>query len=344
MRKTTALILTLIMLFTVFAQAEETAYENMISMYRQALHDCWGYDELAARGLDEDLHEYFLRQDARPVWCVIQLNGEPVLLMGDAGDEPGQFRELFSVAGGTVRRAVKGWERNRWYARTDGFLYNEGANSAFESIYQFGRWENGALTDLKTIDYCGDENASAWTLTENGVSRSLTETEAWSLIDAWRERIAPLPWTPLSDTRKGVIAAEKGRTALRSTPDARGERLGDLHTGDVVLVDETAGAYAWVRFHRDDGTVWGYTAVADIRFPEQSEAVAFGQLSKNGKTQGNVRINIRAKNSKNSAVIAQWPIGTYVDVYAVLDGWYEIEWNGTQGYVMSDFLTVFGGP
>ena len=57
-------------------------------------------------------------------------------------------------------------------------------------------------------------------------------------------------------------------------------------------------------------------------------------------------VKMRSQPSTNAQVIASVPLGTDVEVQDVLDGWSQIIYNGTTGYMMSKFLSPVGaeGP
>lgn len=51
-------------------------------------------------------------------------------------------------------------------------------------------------------------------------------------------------------------------------------------------------------------------------------------------------VNLRTGPSTGNKIIAQVPIGETVEVYDVLDGWSQVNWNGKSGYMMSKFLEM----
>ena len=58
-----------------------------------------------------------------------------------------------------------------------------------------------------------------------------------------------------------------------------------------------------------------------------------------GTTTGNLRL--RESASTASSTLATVPEGTEVSVLeAAQNGWYKVEWNGKQGYMSADYLTV----
>ena len=62
-----------------------------------------------------------------------------------------------------------------------------------------------------------------------------------------------------------------------------------------------------------------------------------------GTTTGNLRL--RESASTASSTLATVPEGTEVSVLeAAQNGWYKVEWNGKQGYMSADYLTVRVNP
>ena len=62
-----------------------------------------------------------------------------------------------------------------------------------------------------------------------------------------------------------------------------------------------------------------------------------------GTTTGNLRL--RQSASTSGSILATVPEGTEVSVLeAAQNGWYKVEWNGQQGYMSADYLTVRVNP
>ncbi len=51
-------------------------------------------------------------------------------------------------------------------------------------------------------------------------------------------------------------------------------------------------------------------------------------------------LNIRARPNTNSAVLRTVPNGTQLDILGSADGWYTVNYDGTTGYVSSQYVTI----
>ena len=56
------------------------------------------------------------------------------------------------------------------------------------------------------------------------------------------------------------------------------------------------------------------------------------------KAESGKTVRMRSRPSTNASVLAEIPIHTNIEVMDVLDGWSQIVYNGTTGYMMSKFL------
>lgn len=85
----------------------------------------------------------------------------------------------------------------------------------------------------------------------------------------------------------------------------------------------------------------GYVLTSCLKFySAEPEVIGSGVLTYNGKATGRTTINVRNSADSDSAKIAEWKTGTEVQVFALHDGWYEVEYNGVHGYVMQKFITM----
>ena len=154
---------------------DETVQESdefNISMLQCALTD--GKDPMKSVGL-----EY------------MDLDGDavPELILGQRENE-WEDRFLFDIwalSDGKPVLAARGWERNRLYLTYDFMsgtysLYNEGSNSAFESLWKTGAIEDGKAVWTHTLIY-NSETETVWTLDGD----PLPEAEAEALQEEWRE-------------------------------------------------------------------------------------------------------------------------------------------------------------
>ena len=131
--------------------------------------------------------------------------------------EAGYFFALYTAADGRAVPALEGWERNRYVAGQDGFIYNDGSGGACNSVYIKYRFDPSAegylvpleglhswpsddpqaveclwlhLTDLEEV-------AAIWE-TEPRPELELPQAEALALGDGWMASGAALDVTSFS--------------------------------------------------------------------------------------------------------------------------------------------------
>ena len=184
------------------AQAQTEAYSPVLDMYIAGLSG----DE-AVQELDEFNISCLLcpMYDEAPdplqtIGCAfLDLDGDavPELLIG--GTEALGERFLFDVwtlENDAPVLALRGWERNRMYLRSDESgitFYNEGSNSAFESIFRLGRLVEGSMEWTYTL-LCITDEETVWTLNDAPVG----EDEANRLLQQWQEGVFDPELTPLA--------------------------------------------------------------------------------------------------------------------------------------------------
>ena len=67
---------------------------------------------------------------------------------------------------------------------------------------------------------------------------------------------------------------------------------------------------------------------------------SFAFSAQGGKVTSNGSLNLRAKASTNSSVLARLPSGTKVLVLDDSGDWYKVAYNGMIGYVSDDYLSL----
>lgn len=118
-------------------------------------------------------------------------DGTPELILGQTENE-WEDRFLFDIWALQGRKPVlvaRGWERNRLYLTYDFVsetygLYNEGSNSAFESIWRTGTIRNGKVIWEHTLIF-NSESAEIWTLDGNPIPEDRGE----SLSEQWKQNL-----------------------------------------------------------------------------------------------------------------------------------------------------------
>ena len=141
----------------------------------------------------------------------------------------------------------------------------------------------------------------------------------------------------------GVVTASSLR--LRSEPTLSSSTLTYLKKGTEVSVLEQLDG--WFKVECDGVTGYvsadylNYTPATTADEPvidseeEQSEAEKVGTICGNN-------VNFRAEPATSSDIIGKFAEGTEVEVVSVANGWCEVVYNGTTGYVSADYVEVNG--
>lgn len=144
----------------------------------------------------------------------------------------------------------------------------------------------------------------------------------------------------------GVVTGSSLR--LRSEPSLNSSTLTYLNKGTEVAVLEQLDG--WFKIEYKDMT--GYVSADYLRYTpattaeEADEPVIDNEeepieVKKIGTISGN-NVNFRTKPTTSSDIIGKLAKGTEVEVISVADGWCEIVYNGTTGYVSSDYVAIDG--
>ena len=134
-----------------------------------------------------------------------------------------------------------------------------------------------------------------------------------------------------------IHAPNTGKCSLRKKASTSAGVIVKCKAGTVVSVLEYGSKFCKINY---DGKV-GYVLTSCLKFQECGRALlGTGVLTYNGKATGRTTINVRNSPDGDSAKIAEWKTGTKVQVFALDNGWYEIEYDGVHGYVMQKYLTM----
>jgi len=139
-------------------------------------------------------------------WALLDLDedGSPELLIGRTAWNPETdilwLFDIWTIAEGKAVLFDRGWERNRMYLTAEGSqkcfgLYFEGADSAFESVFEHCLIRGLEKTEQETIICFTDVDTDTVTWTLNDAE--IEETEALKMIDEWKSIIWPVNMTPL---------------------------------------------------------------------------------------------------------------------------------------------------
>lgn len=135
-----------------------------------------------------------------------------------------------------------------------------------------------------------------------------------------------------------VLAPNTGEASVRETASGNGKVLVKAKTGRVVAVQEYTGStYTKIWYEGKER----YIRTDCLVFPKLDQTpLGVGMLRKDGKTDGEKKINIHTKDSDATAKVASWPTGTEVTVLSEDGDWYIVEKDGWYGYVLDEYLTL----
>ena len=200
MKKMTALLLTVIICGLACMAGAETvrvpkAYEPILEMTRKGL--AGDRDVLDQEEFNSVIYMDSHYGNRNVGWTLLDLdrNGTEELLIGRTAWQPEKdilwIFDIWTLEGGKARLFARGWERNRMYLTKESGnsygLYFEGADSAFESIFEHCLIRDGRLTGQETIIAFTDMDTDtvSWTLNE----AEIDEERAEEMIGRWKNDI-----------------------------------------------------------------------------------------------------------------------------------------------------------
>ena len=138
-------------------------------------------------------------------------------------------------------------------------------------------------------------------------------------------------------TGVGAVSIGGGTTTtdvnLRTGAGTDHSIIATLPAGAKVVVEEQAGGWYKVVYNGTEGYVSGdYLTV---------NATASGSYGTGTVTAASV--NFRSGAGTDSGIIGSFNSGATVKVVGVSGNWYQVEYNGTTGYVSADYLKLSGG-
>ena len=139
-------------------------------------------------------------------WALLDLDedGEDELLIGRTAYDPETdvlwLFDIWTMVEGKAELFERGWERNRMYLTAEGSkkcygLYFEGANSAYESVFEHYLIRGLEKSEQETIICFTDVDTDTVTWTLNDAE--IEEAEALKKIDEWKSIICPVEMTAL---------------------------------------------------------------------------------------------------------------------------------------------------
>lgn len=190
--------------------------------------------------------------------------------------------------------------------------------------------------DLEATQAIETENGTPIQLVQLGTTFSIIKVDG-------KEQTVPtkeLTFSNQIDADKAIAviyAPQTGKCSLRSKASENAKAIKQCKAGTVVSVLEYGKKFCKVNYKGSTG----YVLTRCLKFHSSSqELLGSGVLTYNGKATGRTTINIRNGADGDSAKITEWKTGTEVLVFALTDGWYEIERNGVHGFVMAKYLTM----
>ena len=131
----------------------------------------------------------------------------------------------------------------------------------------------------------------------------------------------------------GAATVTASALYMRSKPSTTSSAVTCLSKGTTVIVlDKNGGWYkVWCRGQE------GYMS-ADYLSASQTANAAFGSGAVKGSS-----VNIRSGASTASSVLGSVSTGKTLSVTGVSGDWYKVSYNGSTGYIHSDYLTLSAG-
>ena len=127
----------------------------------------------------------------------------------------------------------------------------------------------------------------------------------------------------------GTVTADALR--LRDSASTNGTILATAPKGETVIILEDAGNN-WYKVDYD--SVQGYMSGEYLTIAQKADvAIGYGQVSTDGAV-----LNVRSGPGTGYAKVTTLSNGTVVQITGIDNGWYKITYNGTSGYVSSDYM------
>ena len=128
--------------------------------------------------------------------------------------------------------------------------------------------------------------------------------------------------TAFAATEYKVITADA--VNFRSGPSTSYSSLGSFNKGDKVEYLGTSGSWAKVKYNNKTGYVYGYYV---------------GNYATITKYVTATTLNVRSGAGTSYSVLGSLSKGTKVEVISTTNGWSKINYNGSIGYVSSQYLS-----
>lgn len=134
------------------------------------------------------------------------------------------------------------------------------------------------------------------------------------------------------DAEKGEVSA--GSLFVRDAPSTSGEIIGGVSNGDEVEILATDGDWYEIEYN---GTT-GYTHGDYI---DVTQSAGDGESAESSDGSGTITasyLNVRENAGMSHTIIGGLNEGEQVDIQAASGSWYEIDYDGTKGYIGESYV------
>ena len=129
----------------------------------------------------------------------------------------------------------------------------------------------------------------------------------------------------------GVGTVNADALRLRESASTDSTILATAPSGDTVVVLEDAGN-GWYKV--DYKSIEGYMSGEYLDVQKTADVkIGYGKVNAGGST-----LNMRSGPGTSYDRVATLSDGTVVDIVGIDNGWYKVTYNGTTGYVSSDYM------
>lgn len=136
------------------------------------------------------------------------------------------------------------------------------------------------------------------------------------------------------EMKTGIGIVQTNTLRLRAKPNTDAEILANASYGDSVVIIRKVDNWYLVDYNLQVG----YMSADYIQFKDR-ENVELG----NGIVE-DAMVNLRAKPSSDSELVAQIKRGEEASIIGFNCGWYKVIYNGSTGYIRSDLLALAEAP
>ena len=222
--------------------------------------------------------------------------------------------------------------------------------TSVEELERIGKENGGAGADNIHVTQAVTPTAtpavtSGATQNAQGNTPSVTPTAVPTISQAATPTVTPTPTiTPTAAPEEEepdeygdlVIAQVDAWVNVRSAPNTDSEILGKLYNNSVGEMIRIEGDWYYIT----SGTVTGYVKGEYCVTGEEAEELIDEVSVKVARVNADT-LNLRSEPSTDGRLLKQIANGKELEVISTdYDGWVEVTYNGTQGYVSADYVTV----